>query len=98
MFLSAVKTASVTVASASLYPRSYRNALIHSDDSRPDFQPGRRSCDSYLVSSMIDDGTWIRSVQRRRIVDEIISSEESYIRDLKTLLNVRLLSLIVYKY
>jgi hypothetical protein len=90
MFLSAVKTASVTIASVSLYPRSRRSGFVRSEDSLQDFHISRKSCDSYLLTSIMDDGTWIRSVQRHRIVDEIISSEESYIRDLKTLLNVTL--------
>jgi hypothetical protein len=57
---------------------------------------GRGSTDKVQdANTAIDDGIWYRSVQRNRIVDEIITSEESYIRDLKTLLNVLYLGLIL---
>jgi hypothetical protein len=98
--LSAVKTASVTLASLSLYPRSRRsarNSLVRDDNSHPSFSHGRNSFDSMATSNpMIDDGTWFRSMQRNRIVEEIVSSEESYIRDLKTLINVRKTYLVNY--
>lgn len=98
--LSAVKTASVTLASLSLYPRSRRsarNSLNRDDASQPSFSHGRNSFDSMATSNpMMDDGTWFRSMQRNRIVEEIISSEESYIRDLKTLINVRVIRLMIH--
>jgi hypothetical protein len=55
-----------------------------------DMKYGRSSFDSEDIptSPLIDDGTWSRSVRRYRIVEEIVSSEESYVRDLKTLINV----------
>jgi hypothetical protein len=36
----------------------------------------------------IDEGTIRRAIQRRRILEELISSEESYIGDMKVLVNV----------
>ncbi|KAJ4292492.1 hypothetical protein N0V90_009154 [Kalmusia sp. IMI 367209] len=39
------------------------------------------------LGSIIDEGAWVRSVQRRKIVEELISTEESYIADLKVLVN-----------
>jgi hypothetical protein len=90
--LSAVKTASVTIASLSLYPRSRRstrNSYILSENSHLDLTYGRTSMDSVPESTpLMDDGTWFRSVRRNRIVEEVVTSEESYIRDLKTLINV----------
>ena len=38
--------------------------------------------------SLTDDGTRSRLVRRCQIVEEIVSSEESYVRDLKTLISV----------
>jgi hypothetical protein len=50
----------------------------------------RKSTDSNTANlgPIIDESAWLRSVQRRKIVEEIISSEESYIGDLKILINV----------
>ncbi len=39
-------------------------------------------------TAMIDEAAWDRAVQRRRILEEVVSSEESYIADLKVLKNV----------
>ncbi len=41
---------------------------------------------------LFDEGVWKRATQRRRILEELISSEESYIADMKILINVRLRS------
>jgi hypothetical protein len=91
-FLAAVKTASETMTSLSLYPVSRRSlqANCHREKDSHREQTDRGSFDSLSASQtpLIDDGTCSRSLQRRRIVQELISSEESYIRDLKTLLNV----------
>ena len=37
---------------------------------------------------MIDDAAWERARQRRRTLEEILESEESYVADLKVLVNV----------
>ena len=90
-FITAVKSASITLASLSMHARSRRSMQTVC---RCDNQP-RGSIDSIVADALptIDDRTWARSVQRRRIVEEIVSSEESYIRDMKTLINVALLKI-----
>jgi hypothetical protein len=92
-FISAVKSASVTIASFSVYPMSRRSAqtsYLRRGESQVDMRYGRSSFDGEDIpaSPLMDDGTWSRSVRRHRIVQEIVSSEESYVRDLKTLINV----------
>jgi hypothetical protein len=96
-FVTAMKSASITIASLSLYPRSRRS--LHGDclhrRSHDDSQRGNRdSIDSVMapVTPLLDDeGTWARAIQRCRIVEELVTSEESYVRDMKTLLNVELI-------
>lgn len=92
-FLTAVKTASATIASMSVYPlsrRSLQTSYIRQDSSAPMWADRRDSSDSIMMAQgyVVDDGTWSRSVQRQRIVQEMASSEESYLRDLKVFLNV----------
>ena len=43
---------------------------------------------SPTVSRLIDEAAWVRARQRRRTIEEIVSSEESYVADLKVLVNV----------
>jgi hypothetical protein len=89
--ITAVKTASATMTSLSLYPisRLSTRSYHRRQGSRSDAEPTRSSFDSIAASPVpLDDGTCSRSLQRHRIVEEMVSSEESYIRDLKTLLNV----------
>jgi hypothetical protein len=97
--LSAVKTASVTLSSLSRYPRSRqsgRNSCIRLNNSPAGENYGRDSLENVLDNTpAIDAGIWYRSIQRNRIFEEIITSEESYIRDLKTFLNVPHLSLVL---
>jgi hypothetical protein len=85
-FITAVKSASVTLASFSIHPKSRKSLQT----TRWHDNQLRESIDSILVDTMrtVDDSTWARSIQRRRIVEEIVSSEESYIRDMKTLITV----------
>lgn len=40
------------------------------------------------LGPIIDESAWLRSLQRRKIVEELIVSEEGYIADLKILINV----------
>ena len=40
------------------------------------------------LGPIIDEGAWLRSVQRRKVLEELIASEESYIGDMKVLVNV----------
>ena len=42
-------------------------------------------------AAMVDEAAWDRAVQRRRTLEELVSSEESYIADLKVLKNVNVL-------
>jgi hypothetical protein len=92
-YVTAMKSASITIASASIAPRSdggpQPKIRLNYRDSN--WSEARRSLDSNgaALGPVIDEGAWVRSVQRRRIVEEIISSEESYIGDLKVLINVR---------
>lgn len=49
----------------------------------------RASPDKSQVSArFMDEAAWDRARQRRRTLDEIVSSEESYVADLKVLVNV----------
>jgi hypothetical protein len=86
-FITAVKSASITLASLSIHPKSRRSMQTAYWQ---EHQQPRGSIDSMAASTvpLIDDNTWARSVQRRRIIEEIVTSEESYIRDMKTLINV----------
>jgi len=90
--LTAVKTASVTLASLSIYPKSQRSlhaSYLRNGSSSHMIADPRASFDSMAaMGSSVDDRTWVRSVQRQRIVEEIVLTEESYIRDLKTMINV----------
>lgn len=94
--VTAMKSASMTLASASIAPRSDKGT---SSQTRPrlgkrssNISEVRKSTDSNAAAlgPVMDEGAWMRSVQRRKIIEEIISSEESYIGDLKVLINVSL--------
>lgn len=89
-----VQSASVTQASGSIAP-------AQSVDGHPQpkgrygkrsstFSDVRKSIDSNAGSlgPILDENAWMRSVERRKIIEEIIASEESYIGDLKVLINV----------
>lgn len=91
-----VKTASLSIASFGVAPRSKRHSRAsnqrstigsgpYSDsDVRPSVDSGRPT-----TISSIDDAAWTRAAKRRQILEEILSSEESYVADLKALTNVR---------
>ncbi|PVH97651.1 Rho guanyl nucleotide exchange factor [Periconia macrospinosa] len=87
-----MKSASITLASASIAPRSDSVALrgMHRFGNRSThYSDVRRSTDSHggALGTVIDEGAWLRSLSRRKVVEELISSEESYISDLKVLIN-----------
>lgn len=90
-FVTAVKTTSVTIASTSVAPTSeeglHNKARLGQRSSNTD---ARRSIDSHRggLGPVIDESAWLRSLQRRKVVEELIASEESYIADLKVLINV----------
>ncbi|THZ16224.1 hypothetical protein D6C91_06450 [Aureobasidium pullulans] len=94
-FITAVKSATMTVASASIAPLS-RSASKRSShprlyrgssglfDSEPRFstESGRPS-----LSLIIDDAARQRAKKRREKIEELIKTEESYLSDLKALSN-----------
>jgi hypothetical protein len=90
--LATMKSASMTAASTSIAPPSDTGlrgkARIGNRSSH--YSDARRSLDSHRgrYGSVIDESAWLRSLQRRKIVEELIASEESYIADLKVLINV----------
>lgn len=97
-FVDAVKTASVSLASGSVFTRSRRNSVrssrtpTHTDrSSRASFVSNRCSEDSTGLdkpSSALDKEVLERSLQRRRILEELINTEEGYIGDVRFLMNV----------
>lgn len=91
--VTAIKTASITIASASIAPHSDLGGIqgkVHLGNRSSNYSDARRSTESHggALGPIIDESAWLRSVQRRKIVEELISSEESYIADLKVLINV----------
>ncbi|KAF2127906.1 hypothetical protein P153DRAFT_318981 [Dothidotthia symphoricarpi CBS 119687] len=89
--VTAMKSASMTIATTSIAPRS--DAGIPSrgrlGNRSSNFSEVRRSLDSHrgALGPVIDESAWLRSLQRRKVVEELIASEESYIADLKVLIN-----------
>lgn len=96
-FVEAVKTASVSLASVSVFARSRRNSVrssrahTHTDrSSRGSMSSHRCSEDSCGLDrpQVFDKSAVERSLQRRRILEELISTEEGYIGDVRFLMNV----------
>lgn len=93
-FVTAIKSASVSLASAALplkltkvRPPSQRR--IGQRSSRSEDRDTRISVESVLYRhANLDEGTVRRAIQRRRILEELLSSEESYIGDMKVLVTV----------
>jgi hypothetical protein len=85
-FVHTVKTASLTNTTISFLSRSLR--LTHSSDF-----DGRRSSDpQYSIdsdrpttTSSVDEAALHRGLKRRQVMEEIITSEENYVADLKAL-------------
>lgn len=93
-FVTTVKSATITLASTSVAHRSQKGSApikLRIENRSSNFSETRISTDSNSASlgPIIDEGAWLRSIQRRKILEELISSEESYIGDLKILINVR---------
>lgn len=89
-FISAVKSATVTLAESSIAPRSWLGSLSkqlhrgkHSRSNTVDSTGTRTSIDQG-----IDDYALSRARQRRLILEELIETEESYVADLKVLQDV----------
>jgi hypothetical protein len=93
-FVTAVKSASFSLASASAVTRSKRHntrSRGYSRSSMTSINGGRFSEDgicSERTSMVVDPAATERSMQRRRILEELISTEEGYIGDVKFLMNV----------
>lgn len=89
--LSAVNSASMTIASTSIAPTSRRRAFSGlSSRDHSEFSGPRSSVDSTApsIGANIDLKALERSVRRRRIVEEIVATEEDYVNDMKALYNV----------
>ena len=93
-FVTAVKSASISLASLSIAPRSRRTGISSrhqkTDRSNNNSHATRLSEDSSYQArgAVLDQAVTNRLLQRRRILEEIISTEESYVADVKFLMNV----------
>ncbi|TAQ86042.1 hypothetical protein B7494_g5624 [Chlorociboria aeruginascens] len=93
-FVTAVRSASISLASFSVAPRSKRTGAssrhIRTDRSSKTSNVGRLSEDSSYIarSVVIDQAVTNRLIQRRRVLEEIINTEESYVADIRFLMNV----------
>ena len=95
-FVTAVKSASISLASFSVAPRSRRTGISsrqqRTDRSSKASNVGPRLSEdsSYIARGIvIDQAVTNRQLQRRRVIEEIISTEESYVADIKFLMTVR---------
>ncbi|KAI0125898.1 hypothetical protein BJ170DRAFT_453118 [Xylariales sp. AK1849] len=93
-YVAGVRSASISLA-GSVMARSRRNTARSSHHAKTDHSSrasisiGRRSEDSVrLERNVVDPAVTERLLQRRRILEELISTEESYIGDIKFLMNV----------
>ncbi|KPM37086.1 hypothetical protein AK830_g9460 [Neonectria ditissima] len=95
-FVRAVQSASVSLASVSAMARSRRNTARSHCPSRTD-RSSRASLSGPRLSEdsmtrerpvAVDKAATERSLQRRQILEELISTEESYIGDVRFLMNV----------
>jgi hypothetical protein len=95
-FVSAVRSASASLASVSVVARS-RKAIARSQGlsvtergSRASMTGPRASEDSSFLEShsLADLAAMERSLRRRKVLEELISTEEGYIGDIRFLMNV----------
>ena len=95
-FVSAVKSASISLATLSVAPHSRRggrrSTLIRSSNrsswvSNSLYRPSMDKSSSSV--QIIDEGSRERAIKRRQILEEMVTSEEGYVADLKALVNVR---------
>ncbi|EGR50821.1 uncharacterized protein TRIREDRAFT_58058, partial [Trichoderma reesei QM6a] len=95
-FVAAVRSASASLASVSAVARSRRNTVRSQGfstterSSRASISGPRASEDSCFLEnrSLADLATIERSLQRRKVLEELISTEEGYIGDVRFLMNV----------
>ena len=90
--VTAVKSATVGLA-APQSPKGKRLSLLRNSQRSSGTSQAtiRGSTDSQGSPRIMDDAAWERARQRRRAIEELVDSEESYVADLKVLDNVRLL-------
>lgn len=89
----AVRSATASLASLSVPSQSRRSKRNgHQSSNRSSWLAHPRNRDSMdgsqASAQVIDDAVWERALQRRRTLEELVSSEESYVSDLKILVNV----------
>ena len=93
-FVTAVKSASMSLATLSVAAQSRKanrsNALRSSNrSSRLSRSFNRPSMEGSSVSvTVIDEAAQLRAHKRRKILEELVESEEGYVADLKVLVNV----------
>ena len=87
--VTAVKSATVALATPQS-PKAKRLSLLRSSlrSSGASQATVRGSFDSQTSPRIMDSAAWERARQRRRTLEEIVQSEESYVADLKVLANV----------
>lgn len=94
-FVSAVKSASISLASISAAARSKKTMASSRQNytdrnSKGSNHVGTSEDSSSIAKSIIiDEAVTKRSLQRRRVLEEMISTEENYVADVKFLTNVR---------
>ncbi len=93
-FVTAIKSASISLASISVAPRSRKTGVSsrhqRTDRSSKASNVGRLSEDSSYIARgiIVDQAVTNRLLHRRRILEEIINTEEGYVADVKFLMNV----------
>ena len=90
-FVTAMQSAKATLSGVPTPRKTGRSAILRNSNrsSKLSHATNRASIDSSMGSTpIIDEAAWNRAVQRRRALEELVSSEESYIADLKVLVNV----------
>ncbi|OAP64392.1 hypothetical protein AYL99_00364 [Fonsecaea erecta] len=86
-FVHTMKTASLSNTSFSLAPRSLRigrsrdSSYICTPSARPSVESDRP-----LTAASVDEAAFRRAIKRRQILVELVTTEESYIGDLKALI------------
>ncbi|KAI8933545.1 hypothetical protein NX059_009282 [Plenodomus lindquistii] len=88
--VTATKSASITIAGTSIAPRSEADVPTKRLGNRSSYySEARKSGESHrgALGPVLDESAWLRSLQRRRVIEELVASEESYVADLKVLIN-----------
>lgn len=90
--LSAVRTATMTVGESSVAaPKPWledRSGHLRGSGFRSSRGSSESNSGSIFPRTALDEAAHLRSIQRRKILEELITSEESYLGDLKVLTNV----------